>query len=199
MSARDRIIDLLMAHPDGLDDDLIAEKLGFSQRQQANSRCRELEREGIIARRSVAGKIRNILTGGSTPVPVRAATVPGPADVDPERPWCWEGIVVRAVAYLSNIRLPAIDANEDGPNVSGGLDQRVQYGVKRVMHHVACELPVVYFQFDSDDAVASLTVNVRLVAANIRKPKTDSLHVEVARAEPVAPPPPPEPGDETEE
>lgn len=67
------------------------------------------------------------------------------------------------------------------------------------MHHVPCELPVVYFQFDSDDAVASLTVNVRLVAANIRTPKADCLHVEIVLAEPVAPPPPPEPGDETEE
>ena len=37
MSARDRIIALLRTHPDGLDDDLIAEKLGLSRRQQANS------------------------------------------------------------------------------------------------------------------------------------------------------------------
>ena len=48
MPARDRIIALLRTHPDGLDDDVIAEKLGLSRRQQANSRCRELEREGII-------------------------------------------------------------------------------------------------------------------------------------------------------
>ena len=45
--------------------------------------------------------------------------------------------------HLSNIRIPAINANEDGPNISGGKDQRVQYGVKRVMHHVPCELTVV--------------------------------------------------------
>ena len=101
--------------------------------------------------------------------------------------------------YLSNIRLPEINANEDGPNVSDEPDQRVQYGVKRVMHHVPCELAVVYFQFDSDDAVASFTMNVRLVAANIQKPRTDALHVEIVHAEPVAPPPPPEPEEETEE
>jgi predicted transcriptional regulator len=50
MSARDRIIALLRTHPDGLDDDVIAEKLGLSRRQQANSRCRELERDGIVER-----------------------------------------------------------------------------------------------------------------------------------------------------
>jgi hypothetical protein len=64
---------------------------------------------------------------------------------------------------------------------------------------VACELPVVYFQFDSDDAVGSFTVNVRLVAANIRKPSAAALHVVVTRAESGAPPLPPEPGEEPEE
>ena len=74
MSARDRIIALLRTHPDGLDDDVIAEKLGLSRRQQANSRCRELERDGIVERRSVGGKIQNILTGNAPPVHVRAET-----------------------------------------------------------------------------------------------------------------------------
>jgi hypothetical protein len=55
---------------------------------------------------------------------------------------------------------------------------------------VPCELPVVYFQFESDEAVASFTVQVKLVAANIRKPAQRSLNVEVLRAEPVAPPEP---------
>jgi hypothetical protein len=104
MSARDRIIALLRTHPDGLDDDVIAEKLGLSRRQQANSRCRELEREGIIERRSVAGKIRNTLTGRSEPVHVCAENVTGSTDVDPERPWCWEGSVVRAVASFLTAR-----------------------------------------------------------------------------------------------
>jgi hypothetical protein len=101
--------------------------------------------------------------------------------------------------HLADVRVPALNANEDGPNISEGPDQRVQYGVKRVMHHVLCELPVVYFQFDSDDAVGSFAVNARLVAANIRKPRIDALHVEVTRPEPGAPPPPPEPGEEPED
>jgi hypothetical protein len=110
MAARDRIIALLRTHPDGLDDDAIAEKLGLSRRQQANSRCRELEREGIVERRSMGGKIRNILTANAPPVQVRAETVTGPADVDPGRPWCWEGTVVRSVISFLTARGWSIEA-----------------------------------------------------------------------------------------
>lgn len=79
-------------------------------------------------------------------------------------------------------------ANEDGPNISGGdSEQHVQYSIKRAKHHVPCELPVVCFQFNSDTDVSSFNVNVRMVAANIRKPKTGSLHVEVTRSAPAAP------------
>jgi hypothetical protein len=82
-------------------------------------------------------------------------------------------------------------ANEDGPNISGeDSEQRVQYSIKRVIHHVPCELPVVYFQFNSDADVRSFSVNVRLIAANIRRPQTGSLQVEVARSAPSAPPVP---------
>jgi len=81
MSARDRIIALLRTHPDGLDDDVIAEKLGLSRRQQANSRCRELERDGIVERRSIGGKIQNLLTGNAAP----SAEPPGPSDQRPAR------------------------------------------------------------------------------------------------------------------
>ena len=53
MSAPDRIIALLVMHPDGLDDDVIAENSGCPDVKQANFTCRELEREGIVERRSV--------------------------------------------------------------------------------------------------------------------------------------------------
>ena len=117
MSARDRIIALLRTHPDGLDDDVIAEKLGLSRRQQANSRCRELERDGIVERRSVGGKIQNILTGNAPPVHVHAETQTGPTDVDPCRPWCWEGTVVRSVTSFLTARgwsIAAIANTETG-------------------------------------------------------------------------------------
>jgi hypothetical protein len=100
---------------------------------------------------------------------------------------------------IANLRIPFV-GNEDGPNISGEEgDQRVQYAVNRVMHHVPIELPAVYFQFDADDVVASFTVNVQLVAANIRKPKNDTLHVEVRLPDVVDPPLPPEPGEGDDE
>src|SRR5438067_12608337 len=110
MSARDRIIALLRTHPEGLDDDVIAEKLGLPRRQQANSRCRDLQREGIVERRSVGGKIQNILTGNSMPVPVHAQTALGAAEADPVKPWSWEGIVVRAVTSFLTARGWSIEA-----------------------------------------------------------------------------------------
>lgn len=103
----------------------------------------------------------------------------------------WDMIAhVPYLDHLRDIRVPATIGNEDGPNITDGPDQRVQYAVKRVMHHVPCELRVVYFLFDSDDVVGSFTVNFHLVAANIRKPRIDALHVEVIRPEASAPPRP---------
>jgi hypothetical protein len=118
MSARDRVIALLRTHPDGLDADVIAEKLGLSRRQQANSRCRELEREGIVERRSVGGKIQNTLTSSF----VRAEPATGPADVDPGRPWCWEGMVVGAVSSFLTARGWSIEAIANTETGEPGAD-----------------------------------------------------------------------------
>ena len=80
----------------------------------------------------------------------------------------------------------------DGPNTLGDEPQSVQYTVKRVKHHVPCDLPVVYFQFDSDEDVRSFTVTYRLVAANIQEPKRDDVHVKLSVSTAVEPPSPEE-------
>lgn len=80
----------------------------------------------------------------------------------------------------------------DGPNIPEDDPRTVQYTLKRVKHHVPCELPAVFFQFASDEDVASFTVNYRLVAANIREPKKDGLHVKLSVSDPVEPPSPDE-------
>ena len=80
----------------------------------------------------------------------------------------------------------------DGPNTLGDEPQSVQYTVKRVKHHVPCDLPVVYFQFDSDQDVRSFTVTYRLVAANIQEPKRDDVHVKLSVSTAVEPPRPEE-------
>ena len=95
-----------------------------------------------------------------------------------------------------SIRHPA--ENVDGPNISEDDPSLVQYVVRRVKHHVPCALDVAYFQFGSDDDIASFTLDVTLVAANIRKPKTQQLHIELSRAAPM-PPPLPSTFDEAEE
>ena len=112
----------------------------------------------------------------------------------PKRRSVYDSILDVRVPYLD--QLPAgsfvhLAANIDGPNLSGEApEQRVQYSAKRVKHHVPCGLPVVYFQFETDDAVSSFTVQVQLIAANIRKPARRSLTFGDLRAEAAAPPEP---------
>ncbi|MDP1572193.1 MAG: PIN domain-containing protein [Vicinamibacterales bacterium] len=99
--------------------------------------------------------------------------------------------------HLDHLDMIHPGANEDGPHISeGGGVQQVRYTVKRAKHHVPCELPVVYFQFESEAAVVSFTIDVILFAANIRKPKPGSLHVEIAVEAPVGPPLPNESVDD---
>lgn len=78
-----------------------------------------------------------------------------------------------------------------GPIILEDEPRSVRYTVKRVKHHVPCDLPPVFFQFDSDKEVGSFTVGYRLVAANVQKPKSDDLHLKLAVAT-VAEPPSPE-------
>jgi hypothetical protein len=98
---------------------------------------------------------------------------------------------------LANLNHPAV--NENGPDISDdGTQPQVRYTVKRAKHHVPCELPVVYFQFESDATARSFTIDVRLFAANIREPTTGALHVQVTREAPAAPPLPAEADDQDE-
>jgi hypothetical protein len=128
------------------------------------------------------------------------ADLPAPPVV-PRPTSTYESLLRVHTPYLSHLPTAALSrlgANVHGPNVSGeGSNHRVQYDITRVKHHVPCQLPIVYFQFDSDEVVTSFTVNVRLVAANIPKPTTGSLNVEVTRTAPVAPPYPKEPDSES--
>ena len=78
-----------------------------------------------------------------------------------------------------------------GPTILEDEPRSVRYTVKRVKHHVPCDLPPVFFQFDSDEEVRSFTVGYRLVAANVHELKSDDLHVKLVVAS-VAEPPSPE-------
>ena len=101
---RDQIILYLQDHPEGVDDDMLAQALALKQRQQANSRCRELEREGFVSRRVVNGKIRNFWVD-SKQVPLKQTEGPKKAtlnsDLGRTKHWFWEGNVqAQVVKYL---------------------------------------------------------------------------------------------------
>jgi hypothetical protein len=113
MTVRDRIISYLQRHPEGVDDDDLADALGLSRRQHSNNLCRGLRDQGLIQRRDVDGKIRNFWVGGTSvaqpprpsPKPRVAEVAPGAVpkpDVDKKQNWYWEGNVqARVVTYLA--------------------------------------------------------------------------------------------------
>jgi hypothetical protein len=88
-----------------------------------------------------------------------------------------------------NMGLQAPDRNMHGPAITNDDRQRVEYWTKRVTHHVPCAFSRVHFQFRSDEAVRSFSINYRLVAANIREPITRALHIKLSVTEGEAPAP----------
>jgi hypothetical protein len=94
-----------------------------------------------------------------------------------------------AAPYLPDVDLSGLrhrDDPIDGPNIDENNPAEAQYSVVRVKHHVPCALPKVYFQFASDEDLASFAVQYRLVAANVREPYEGCLNVRLTR-EPPAP------------
>jgi hypothetical protein len=101
MTIQDRILDYLTHHPEGVDDDVLADALGLSQRQQANQRCRRLEQFGLVVRRHTNGKIRNFL---NTAIPISSQQQRNPSSACEGQPWYWEGNVQAAVVrHLESI------------------------------------------------------------------------------------------------
>ena len=93
---RERILEYLNQHPEGVDDDELARALQLKARQQANSRCRKLSTEGFVERRRIGGKIHNFLIA-----PERTFAPPVPPEPAEDRPWFWEGNVQQVVVeYL---------------------------------------------------------------------------------------------------
>ena len=108
MSVRDRIVEHLKAHDEGVDDDMLTEALGLSRRQHANQECRKLESAGLVERRRVSGKIRNFATGTARACSEEVTESPPTVSVtssqqffrNPDKPWYWEGNVQSVVAQF---------------------------------------------------------------------------------------------------
>jgi hypothetical protein len=117
---RERVLALILQHPEGLDDDEIASMLGFRQRQQANQRCRQLSAEGLVERRRVGGKIRNFPSPDGTAKATARATLPAAPLVD--RHWFWGGNVQTAVATHLSAGEWVIDQVADTASRAPGKD-----------------------------------------------------------------------------
>ena len=104
MATKQRINSFLQRHPEGANDDELARALGLSFRQQANMRCRELEKEGLIIRQEVSGKIRNFWVGESGESLSTTTTISQESKDNPSKyeNWFWEGNVQsKVISYLS--------------------------------------------------------------------------------------------------
>jgi hypothetical protein len=106
---KDRIAAYLQKHPEGVDDDLLARNLNLSARQQANSRCRQLEAEGLVERRKVGGKIHNFWIRGEEKKGGGVPKISAPQTEETKKPvksktenWFWEGNVqAQVVRHLA--------------------------------------------------------------------------------------------------
>jgi gluconate kinase len=105
VTIREKIIDYLSRHPEGVDDDELAKALNLKYRQQANSRCRQLQSEGLVVRRVVQGKIHNYWVGGDQSIPqqeIKKSKMSSTSSGKDEDNWFWEGNVQSVVVqYLA--------------------------------------------------------------------------------------------------
>ena len=132
MTIRDRIIDYLKNHPEGIDDDNLAFSLGLKSRQQANKRCRELEKEGFVKRIVVDGKIHNFWTENYYPKTVTSMQTKTviqppekskqPVETHKSSHWFWEGNVQSKVINFLVSQKYHIRSVDDTASHQTGID-----------------------------------------------------------------------------
>ena len=124
-----QIIEYLKKHPEGIDDDMLAEALQLKYRQQANSRCRQLEKEGLIIRRKSHGKINNFWRTDARTKEAKFINKPL-SSIDNSQPWFWEGNVQETVVqYLDKHGYTIISAvntasKERGKDIEAEINGR---------------------------------------------------------------------------
>jgi len=124
MTIRERIISFLQKHPKGIDDDELANTLNLSARQQANIRCRELEKDCLVIRRHVNGKIHNFWAGKVISAPLSLS--PDVHDIKSNLPktenWFWEGNVQAKVMGFLGMQGYSIRSAADTSSHQQGID-----------------------------------------------------------------------------
>ena len=134
---KERIAAYLQRHPEGVDDDMLAKVLNLSARQQANSRCRQLAKEGLVERRVVHGKIHNFWIGGEKGTNKDVdkkhfgSSIPQMAG-DKAREWFWEGNVQDAVVHYLQGKGYYIKAVADTASHQTGKDIVAEQNGKRL-------------------------------------------------------------------
>lgn len=120
MNVRERIITYLRDHPEGVDDDELAAVLALKHRQHANSECRKLERNGVIERKKVQGKIRNFLKSNIeiTGIFEKKRNI----EKNASKPWFWEGNIQAEVSKYLEKRGYIIDRCADTEKKEKGPD-----------------------------------------------------------------------------
>lgn len=95
MTNREKIINFLKRHPEGIDDDDLSVQLQVFPRQQVNQICRKLEKRGLVIRRSKHGKIHNFWNEIAIPNDLKAnwESCNNAIQIDDDEPWHWEGNV----------------------------------------------------------------------------------------------------------
>jgi hypothetical protein len=124
MTIKQRIISFLQSHPEGVDDDELARVLDLSARQQANIRCRELEKEGLVIRRQVNGKIHNFWMGKDIAIVSPAVSIPQAIENDLPKSayWFWEGNVQSEVINYLEALSYQIHSFADTATYQRGID-----------------------------------------------------------------------------
>ena len=132
MTIKQRIISFLQNYPEGIDDDELARVLDLSARQQANMRCRELEKEGLVIRRQVNGKIHNFWAAKAGAIVSSAPSnlQNSQSNLPKSEQWFWEGNVQsKVISYLAkqgyNIRSVADTAShQQGIDIVAEKDEK---------------------------------------------------------------------------
>ena len=140
MTYSEQILEYLRRSGENICDDCLALVIPLKYRQQAHSRCSELESLGkvIRARDQVCGRCRQIKIGtrypGARPHPQSfkventAITLKVPtdrsgiADSHDDRPWSWEGNVQSAIATWLSANAWTIRNLADTAARSSGID-----------------------------------------------------------------------------
>lgn len=122
MTIKDRIKHYLENHPEGIDDDDLARVLNLKSRQQANSRCRQLEEEGFIARRQYQGKIHNFWKGKDNSIGKQEPDKLVTSEISNHADWFWEGNVQGVIIRYLSMQGYMIISSADTASHQTGID-----------------------------------------------------------------------------